>query len=155
MAHRWFLYRNAEPKRSIATAGALLAAFVLLAFITRLFCVDVNHNSAFWPANAAMVVALLVLPPRLGWLTCLACFGANVCINRVTAYLPAENLLFSSLNVAVSLVAAFLTRSLCGAAIDLTRFRRLFVFACACFASFLIWAANTWLTVRGGVVVPG
>ena len=135
MAHRWYLYRNAEPKRSAASAAALVVVFVLLAVTTRLLCVDVHNNSAFWPANAAMVVALLVLPPRLGWLTCLACFAANQLVNTVTGYMPSESLLFSGLNVAVSLLAAFLTRSLCGAAIDLTRVRRLFVFACICLLS--------------------
>ena len=135
MAHRWYLYRSVEPKRSLGTAGALVVTFVLLAFITRLLCLDEHNNSAFWPANAAMVVALLVLPRRLGWLTCLACFASNLCVNEATAYLPADNLLFSGLNLGVSLLAAFLTRSLCGAAIDLTRFRRLFVFACICFLS--------------------
>ncbi len=135
MATRWRLYRNAEPKRSLGTAAGLVSAFVALAFITRLLCQDPHSNSAFWPANAAMVVALLVLPRGLGWLTCLTCFAANLCINEVTAYMPAENLSFSTLNVAVSLLAAFLTRSLCGATIDLTRFRRMFMFAGICFVS--------------------
>ncbi len=148
MTHRWHLYRSAEPKRSLGTAAALLTAFVLLAFTTRLLCVDEQNNSAFWPANAALVVAFLVLPPRLGWLTCLACFAANYAVNDITAYLPSENLLFCGLNVALSLMAAFLTRSLCGATIDLTRFRRLFVFAGICFLSTGLEAA------LGGLLEP-
>ncbi len=141
MARRFHLYRSAEPKRSVGTAAALVGAFVLLASTTRLLCMDAHDTSAFWPANAAIVVALLVLPPRLGWLTCFACFAANVVVNNVTGYSPSENLLSAGLNVGLSLLAAFLTRSFCGATMDLTRFRRLFVFACICFLSAVTEAA--------------
>ncbi len=135
MANRWHLYRSAEPKSGIKTAGALFAAFVVLAVVARLLCVDDHNNSALWPANAALVVALLVLPPRLGWLTCGACFLANVGINHLSAYRPAEDVSFAALNVFVSLMTAFLTRSLCGATINLARFNRLSMFACICFGS--------------------
>jgi diguanylate cyclase (GGDEF)-like protein len=135
MRHRWHLYRNAEPKRAIGTAAALVASFVVLALTARLLCLDQFHNSAFWPANAALVVALLVLPPRLGWATCAVCFIVNVSVNAATSYHPADKLLSSGLNVVVSVLVAFFTRSLCGAMIDLTRFRRLYVFACICFVS--------------------
>ncbi len=141
MTQRWHLYRSAEPKRSIGTAAALVAAFILLAFTTRLLCMDAHGNAAFWPANAAIVVGLLVLPPRLGWFTCLCCFAGNVIINKITAYSPSENLLSAGLNVGLSLAVAFLTRSLCGATIDLTRFRRLLVFAFICLAASAVEAA--------------
>ncbi len=101
----------------------------------RLLCEDTIRNVSFWPANAAIVVAILTLPRRLSIPATLGCFGMNLALNRVIDYTPVENLMYSSLNVGVSYLAAFLARSLCGADIDLTRFRRLTTFAGIAFVS--------------------
>ncbi len=130
---RWRLYRTAEPQRGPPTALLLLGIFTALVVIIRLLCNDQLSDSSFWPANAALVVAILVLPPRLGLWTSIACFAANLLLNRFAAFTLYSNLLFSTLNVAVSYLMAFLTRSLCGAATDLTRVRRLSVFIGICF----------------------
>ncbi len=75
----------------------------MLASLVMLFCLDERIESAFWPADAAMVVAFLVLPPKLSWLTCFACLAGNILVNRRTSYVPSENLLSAGLNVAFSL----------------------------------------------------
>jgi diguanylate cyclase (GGDEF)-like protein len=133
MGRGWRLYRKTEPRRGCPTAVLLTCIFTALALFTRLVCQDSEGSTSFWPANAALVVAILILPPRLSALTCLACFCINLALNALTEYLPANSLLFSSLNIAVSFLAAFLTRSLCGAATDLSRFRRLATFGAIAF----------------------
>jgi diguanylate cyclase (GGDEF)-like protein len=135
MRLRWRLYRDAEPRRGVAAAAMLAGTFAALALVTRLVCNDQAGNSAFWPANAALVVAILVLPRRLSAATALVCFTCNLLLNRLTSYTPVDSVLFSALNVGVSYGVAFLTRSLCGAATDLTRFRRLATFAAIAFVS--------------------
>jgi diguanylate cyclase (GGDEF)-like protein len=141
-SRRWRFFRPAEPHRGLPTAAALVAVFVVLALVTRLVCEDPTGNSSFFPANAALVVALLVLPPRLALLTTGVCFALNLLINAVTAYTPAaDNLLFCALNVMLGGGTAFLTRSLCGAAIDLSRIRRLVTFGAICWFTAGIEAA--------------
>ena len=90
----------------------------------------------FFPPNAALMVAILVLPPRLGLCTCLACFCANIVMNRITNAMGVyPDFLYSALNVGVGYGAAFLTRSLCGAATDLARARRMLMFVAISFVS--------------------
>ena len=132
---RWRLHRTAEPQRGLPTAVLLASIFVGLVLIVRLLCNDQLSDSSFWPANVALVVAFLVLPRRLGLWTGIACLAANLLLNRFSDFGLYDNVLFSLLNVAVSYLTAFLTRSLCGAAIDLTRVRRLSVFIGICFVS--------------------
>ncbi len=128
MARRWRLYRAAEPQRGLATAALLTLIFVALVLVTRLFCTDQLGDASFWPANGALVVAILVLPPRLSVATCLACFAANLVFMDAATIGIYADVLYSALNVGLAYLAAFLARSLCGAATDLSRARRLFVF---------------------------
>ena len=100
-----------------------------LSFGVTLLCKDSLGNYAFWPANAAGVAGLLVLPRRTGVLFTIACLGVNLVENALGKVDLPHNLLFSSLNVAVCLCTAFLTRTFCGAATDLSRTRRLAAFA--------------------------
>ncbi len=135
MRRRWRLYRPAGLQHGVRIAVLLAVVFAALALTVRLLCLDRLGNSSFWPANGAVVVAILLLPRRLALYTALACFCVNLLLNHLTSYTPAQNLLYSALNIALSYFAAFLTRSLCGAAFDLSRFRRLSVFACIAFVS--------------------
>lgn len=106
-----------------------MVLFAALAFVTRSLCIDQIGNTSFWSPNAAIVVALLTLQWRLSLLTALVCFCFNMALNTLTNYTLPESLMFSALNIVQGYVAAFLTRSLCGARTDLTRFRRLVTFA--------------------------
>ncbi len=140
MPQRWRLNRDAEPVRGWRTALVLLGIFAGLASIINVLGTDRFGNNSFWPANAALVVAVLILPPRLALATNLACFAANLLLNSMTDFPVSDSLICSALNVAVSYLAGFLTRSLCGAATDLTRIRRLATFTVICFASSAIEA---------------
>ncbi len=128
MRRRWQLYRPAAPRRGLRTALLLTAAFVALAFVTRLLCLDQQQSTVFWAANGAMVVALLVLPGRLAALVLALCFAANLVLNLITLYTPYESVMYCVLNVALSLAVAFFTRRHCGATTDLSRPRRLLSF---------------------------
>jgi diguanylate cyclase (GGDEF)-like protein len=141
MGRRWRLYRKAEPTRGLPTAAVLIAVFATLALFTRLVCQDSAGSTSFWPANAALVVGILILPPRLSALTSAACFSLNVLLNTITDYSPENSALYSALNIFISYLAAFLTRSLCGAATDLSRFARLARFGAIAFAAAAVEAA--------------
>jgi diguanylate cyclase (GGDEF)-like protein len=135
MHRRWRLFRQAEPLRGPRTALLLTGIFVALIVVTRLFCSDEAGDSSFFPADAALVAAILVLSPRLGFCTSLACFAANIALNALASDTLYDCLRLPALNVGLSYLTAFLTRSLCGGAIDLSRMRRLFTFTCICAVS--------------------
>jgi len=84
--------------------------------------------SPFWPANGAIAVALLVLPKRLGWLVMgLDCL-INIAVNTFFEYSTLVLIFDALLNCGAGLLLAILIRHFCGAATDLTRFRRLLTF---------------------------
>ena len=126
--------RPAEPPRTWRTAAALWLVYGLAAFGVALLCKDAEGSAAFYLANGPIVAGLLVLPRRTAIAFCLGCFGLNLVQNAATGVVLRDNLLFSTLNQCFSLGIAVFARRLCGAAIDLSRFRRLAVFAGICFS---------------------
>lgn len=126
---RWTPCRAAEPPRGARAALALVLLFMSLALAARLFCADADGYGSFWPANAALVVALLTLRPAYAASVLAVCFCLNLTLNRIS--LPAwdDNLEACSLNIVEAIAVAFPARRFCGALTDLTRFRRLATFA--------------------------
>ncbi len=149
MRLRWTIYRPTDRAQGRSMAALLVVAFVVLAVVTRVACRDPNGNTVFWPANSAMVVALMILPARLSVPTLAICFVLNVGLDLVTHYTVFDTLLYCVLNVGVSVLVAFLTRNLCGAATDLSRVRRLATFGAIAFLGAAVEA-----TV-GDVIEPG
>jgi signal transduction histidine kinase/CheY-like chemotaxis protein len=106
----------------------LVCTFAVLAVAVRVFCRDSHGWSPFWPANGAAAVALLVLPKRLGLMVLGIDCLANIAINLSYNYTP-EALVFDAiLNCAAAYMLALLVRNFCGAATDISRFRRLVTF---------------------------
>ena len=138
---RWRAGCSAKPSSDAVMAVVLAGTFALLAFVTRVACLDQNGDSSFWPANSALVVALLVLPRRFWAPTAMLCFAANMGLNTLTSYPLQASVLFSLLNIAVSFLCARLTQSYCGALTDLSRFRRLATFAIISFSAAALEAA--------------
>jgi diguanylate cyclase (GGDEF)-like protein len=127
--------RSAEPSRGVGAAVLLVATFAGLASITRLMALHVDQFAMFWPADGALVAALLILPSRLS-LAVLACsFVINLGLNSLTNYPFDDSVVISGLNVFLSYLTAVLTRWLCGATTDLSRLRRLAMFAPVAFLS--------------------
>jgi signal transduction histidine kinase len=135
MRRRWRLYRPAEPRRGLLTAAVLLGLYTALVFVGVAFCRDSATNSAFWPANGVAVAALLVLPRRLGLVFSAACLAINVVENALGKLDVDLNILYSGLNTALTFATAFLTRTFCGAATDLSRVKRLAQFVVVAFGA--------------------
>jgi signal transduction histidine kinase/CheY-like chemotaxis protein len=132
MPVRWRLYRQGETPRGVGTATALASIFLAFNLFMKGLCHDSMGNAPFWPANGAMVTGILVLPRRLGLALATICLSIDVIENAFGGLPLAHNLSVSVLNAALCFGAAFLTRSLCGAATDLSRPKRLFQFAIVC-----------------------
>ncbi|MDR6530834.1 signal transduction histidine kinase/CheY-like chemotaxis protein [Caulobacter rhizosphaerae] len=128
MAVRLRLYRPADPPRGLPTAAALFLAYIAIELCIWLFCRDISDAVAFFPSNGILLAAILVLSPQLGLGFCLACFAVDITHNWIGRIDLTHALLFSSLNQALAFGGAMLTRSFCGAALDLSRARRLFIF---------------------------
>jgi signal transduction histidine kinase/ActR/RegA family two-component response regulator len=122
------IYRSAQPARGVKTAAALVCIFAALALAIRVCCRDEHGSSPFWPANGAIVVALLVLPKRLGFLVLGIDGLINVLVNILFRHDLGAGIYNSILNCGDGLLLAILIRNFCGAATDLTRFRRLATF---------------------------
>jgi signal transduction histidine kinase len=121
------IYRDAQPTRGWPTAAALVGIFAVLAATVRIFYQYQSHSS-FWPANGALVVAMLVLPKRLGFLVLGISCLINIFLDLYSGFdLPAA-IFTSILNIALGICLAILIRNFCGAATDLSRFRRLATF---------------------------
>jgi signal transduction histidine kinase/ActR/RegA family two-component response regulator len=123
------LYRPADPRRGLPTAAALFLAYIAIELCIWLFCRDISDAVAFFPSNGVLLAAILVLSPRLGLGFCLACFSIDLAHNWIGRIDLAHAVLFSSLNQALAFGGAMLTRTFCGAALDLSRARRLFIFS--------------------------
>ncbi|MBB2160071.1 diguanylate cyclase domain-containing protein [Gluconacetobacter sacchari] len=120
----------------------LVLVFALSCMVARFFLTDELGYSSFWPPNAAMLVALLTLRPRLAAGVLVAGLAINFAINAVAGGLsPPESFLACVLNVVLALVAAPMTRRFCGAATDLTRPRRFAAFTLIALLSAAIEAA--------------
>ena len=129
MTHRLRLFRPAEPPRGVGTAMALWVVYAFTAMGVVMVCKDAAGTTAFYPANGVIVAGLLVLPRRMSVWFCLACLGFNLLQNLMGQFDVGHSLLYAVLNQVLSLIAATLIRSFCGAASDLSRVRRLATFA--------------------------
>lgn len=87
------------------------------------------HATVLWPANPVLLAAVLQLPRHKARGVLVGCVLLNLASNIVRG----DALVFAVANVALNLlqvvVATLLVRRLCGAALDMTRPKRLFRFA--------------------------
>ena len=129
MASRPQLYRASAHRPGLTVAAILFIAYVAVELCIWLFCRDISDAVAFFPSNGILLAAILMLSPRLGLAFCLACFSVDLAHNWIGRIDLTHAILFSSLNQALAFAGAALTRTFCGAALDLSRPRRLFIFA--------------------------
>jgi len=129
MASRLQLYRHSAHRQGLPAAAALFVAYVAVELCIWLFCRDISDAVAFFPSNGVLLAGILMLPPRLGLAFCLACFSVDLVHNWIGRIDLTHAILFSSLNQALAFASSVLTRTFCGAALDLSRPRRLFIFA--------------------------
>ncbi|HYE44874.1 MAG TPA: response regulator [Caulobacter sp.] len=125
---RWRFYRPAQPARGWDAAAILLGVYTLAVFSGAMWSRSVENSTAFWAANGVMAAGLLLLRPRVGAVFAAVCIAMNLGLN-VLAQLPVTlNLAFTGMNLAFTLAVVFLTRTFCGAALDLGRLRRFLPF---------------------------
>lgn len=117
------------PNDLIRAASILAGTFVALVLISRTLFPDTLGYSAIWPANAAIAVAVLVLPKWPAVATLTACFGLNVLVDLLTITTPPDVPMRQLLNIASGTAVGLLVRRFCGTGVDLMRMRRLVAFA--------------------------
>lgn len=132
---RWQIYQPPGPPHKLRLAVILVAVSTALMLIARFACIDAQGSTVFWPANGALVVALLVLPWRFSVPVFTVCLFLNLVVDTFSKYSLFDDILYAFLNIIVTLAAALLTRNFCGARIDLSRFRRLIAFSIVAFVS--------------------
>lgn len=124
MHGRWRLFRHEAARRTgpgpVVFLAIYAAALAIGTLSTRALEVVV-----FWPANAVMIAALLILPRRPAQAVFLAGVGLNVLNNLIRG----DQMPFFMINVAMNAAEVFLAsviaRRVCGAALDLSRPGRL------------------------------
>lgn len=128
MGGRWRAFRHDAGR----PAGPLPGVYVILFAL----CLLLGHWSAStfqaviaWPANGVMLAAFLQLSRRRAAAVLAICFGLNL----ISTLLRGDPWPFvwtnPTLNLTQVLVAGFLARRLCGAALDMRRPRRVILFA--------------------------
>ncbi|MCE3288038.1 MAG: hypothetical protein K0R83_50 [Caulobacter sp.] len=132
---RWRFFRQAQPQRGWRHAGILLAVYALAVLSAVLWFRSVENSTAFWAANGVMAAGLLLLRPKVAIPFAALCIAMNLALNVVGGLPLTLNLSFTALNLGYTLVVVLLTRTFCGAALDLGRLRR--------FVPFLIIAGAT------------
>lgn len=132
---RWQIYQPPGPPHKLRVAIILVIVSAALMLVARLACIDAQGSTVFWPANGALVVALLVLPWSFSIPVFTVCLLLNFILDMFSDYSAFDDILYAFLNIIVTYTAALLTRNFCGARIDLSRFRRLITFSVIAFVS--------------------
>lgn len=102
----------------------LFFGYVSAAFLSVYFG-RYDGGTAFWAANGVIVAALLCLPlSKSGPLVAL-CALVNLGLNLSDHLSPERSLLYTGMNLTLSVCVAALARSYCGAATDLSRALRM------------------------------
>lgn len=125
MAESWRLYR--PEGRSLGWGDlALLLAFYAFTVAACVWGGRTEENATiYWAANGALVAGLLTLDPRRLWPFLVVCFAINFGVNAADKLPLSLNLIYTSLNFGLSVAVAYGARKTCGAALDLTRPKRL------------------------------
>ena len=129
MPRRWRLHRPSEDQPGWRTAAALVGVFAALVALARVLEKDASGDISLWPANGVIVVSLLILRGRTSASVIAACLAINVAANLASAYSMFDSVFYSIMNLVISLITAVAMRRWCGAAVDLSRFRRMATFA--------------------------
>ena len=125
MGQGWRLYR---PERSAETRTdfiVLLLGYLLVMFAGVFGARTPGDNTVFWAANGVLVAGLLTLRPRWRLAFMAVCLAANLGMNAWQGLGLELNLTYCIPNVAVAVLVAFGARRFCGAALDLSRPKRL------------------------------
>ena len=127
MHGRWRLFRHEAGRASGIPAWTYVALFAACMLIG-IWSARQYNAVVIWPANGVLLAALLQLHRRQALPVLFACLAINLAGNVVRGD-PLPFLWINPLlNVGETLVAAVIARRVCGAALDLRRFKRLMNF---------------------------
>lgn len=144
MRGRWRLFRHEAARTSGWGPAAFIALYVAALILGTLSALAFGAV-VFWPANAVMVAALLVLPRRQA----IGVLCAGIALNLLNNVVRGDEMPFFILNVALNaiqvLVMAVVARRVGGAALDLRRPGRLLRFG--------LLAVAPAVLVSGGLAV--
>ncbi|WP_337185787.1 response regulator [Phenylobacterium sp.] len=122
------LFRSAQPRRSPLLAPALVVAYVVLAVVAFAFTESEGSGglAVLWLCNGLLCAAILLLPQRQAIAMCAAAWIADFGFGLVLgANSAAACAVIATADVFEALLAAFLVRRVGGAALDITRVKRL------------------------------
>jgi signal transduction histidine kinase/ActR/RegA family two-component response regulator len=142
----------AAARHARALAGFSLgftASVVVSCALTR----EAQGVAAMWTANAFLVAALLVLPRRWAGACAAVCAAANVAIYQILGDPIGQSLVFTLINLAESLAAAFGARAALGSSLRLDDFKRvgrLFAMAILPSSAALAAVATAYLCLMSG-----
>lgn len=124
----WRLFRHEAGR----VAGPPAWVYVLLFAASQVighWSVATFHAVAIWLSNGILVAALLQLHRRPAVAVLTACFTINLFSNTFRGDVGVFVWINALMNLGEAVLAAFLARRVCGAALDMRRPRRLFAFA--------------------------
>ena len=121
---RWRFFRQAQPGRGWKDAAILLGVYALAVLSAVLWFRSVENSTAFWAANGVLAAGLLLLRPKVAIPFAAICIAMNLGLNVIGGLPLTLNLSFTALNLGYTLVVLLLSRTFCGAALDLGRLRR-------------------------------
>jgi signal transduction histidine kinase/ActR/RegA family two-component response regulator len=120
------LWHPAQTRRSLAVSVAFPLAYVILSIAAYTLTTTTGGLAVLWLCNGLLATALLLLSPRYAIATAivgfLADFGCSVLLGHGTTI---QSAVIATLDLSEALAVALIVRRICGAALDMTRFRRL------------------------------
>lgn len=122
--HSVQLFRSAQtPRPAILPLGFLLAyvAFSILAYS---WTTTTGGLAVLWPCNGILAAALLLLPRSQALVILMLCGVTDLICSYQTGSAVDRALLIAGCDILEALVAAFMIRRVCGAALDMTSVAR-------------------------------
>ncbi|GAA0612123.1 MASE1 domain-containing protein [Brevundimonas kwangchunensis] len=158
MGQVWRLYRP-ERRAETRTDFAVLLIGYFAVMLAGVFAARTpGDHTVFWAANGVLVAGLLVLRPKWRLVFMAVCFAANLGMNAWQGLSVALNLTYVIPNIAAAVLVAFGARRFCGAALDLSRPKRLAQFtvvAAISMAAVVLlggWTLNTFFHPWNAIV---
>ena len=113
----------AAARHARALAGFSLG-FAVGVLVSCVLTREAQGVAAMWTANAFLVAALLVLPRRWAGVCAAVCAAVNVAVYQILGDPIGQSLVFTLINLAESLAAAFGARAALGSSLRLEDFKR-------------------------------
>ncbi|MFN3522792.1 MAG: response regulator [Phenylobacterium sp.] len=119
------LFRKAQPRRSPWLVPSLILAYAFATSLATIWSLGSGGLALFWLGNGIMAATFLLLPARTAIPLALLFTSFDMLASAGSGAPPQRVALMAGCDVVESVLAAILIRRFCGAALDMTRPRRL------------------------------